>query len=431
MNYKSYTLHNFRQIPQMARLTEEQKFSIETVGTVLPFKASSYVVDELIDWDNFENDPFFILNFPQREMLSKQRFQRVAELLKRQAPKTVLQEEVEKIRLELNPNPAGQQQNMPFFEGQQLRGIQHKYDETVLFFPSQGQTCHAYCTFCFRWTQFALNEFKFAMKESDLLVKYLQSQPQVTDVLFTGGDPMVMKTKIFEHYFNALLDADIPHLRNIRIGTKSLAYWPYRFTRDADADDLLRLFERTRKRGVNVVLMAHFNHPRSLQTPAAREAVSRLLSAGVQIRSQSPLLKHINDRSEIWVENWQEQVSQGIVPYYMFIARNTGAQDYFAVPLERAWQIFRSAFSSVSGICRTVKGPSMSTNVGKIRILGVIERNGEKHFALDFLQGREADWVGRPFFARYNPTAVWIDDLQPVPEEPHFFYEEDLTSMTA
>lgn len=431
MNYKSYTLHNFRQIPQMARLTEEQKFSIETVGTVLPFKASSYVVDELIDWDNFENDPFFILNFPQREMLSAQRFQRVAELLKQQAPKTVLQEEVEKIRLELNPNPAGQQQNMPFFEGQQLRGIQHKYDETVLFFPSQGQTCHAYCTFCFRWTQFALNEFKFAMKESDLLVKYLQSQPQVTDVLFTGGDPMVMKTKIFEHYFNALLDADIPHLRNIRIGTKSLAYWPYRFTRDADADDLLRLFERTRKRGVNVVLMAHFNHPRSLQTAAAREAVSRLLSAGVQIRSQSPLLKHINDRSEIWVENWQEQVSQGIVPYYMFIARNTGAQDYFAVPLERAWQIFRSAFSSVSGICRTVKGPSMSTNVGKIRILGVIERNGEKHFALDFLQGREADWVGRPFFARYNPTAVWIDDLQPVPEEPHFFYEEDLTSMTA
>jgi len=431
MNYKSYTLHNFRQIPQMARLTEEQKFSIETVGTVLPFKASSYVVDELIDWDNFENDPFFILNFPQREMLSKQRFQRVAELLKRQAPKTVLQEEVEKIRLELNPNPAGQQQNMPFFEGQQLRGIQHKYDETVLFFPSQGQTCHAYCTFCFRWTQFALNEFKFAMKESDLLVKYLQSQPQVTDVLFTGGDPMVMKTKIFEHYFNALLDADIPHLRNIRIGTKSLAYWPYRFTHDEDADDLLRLFERTRKRGVNVVLMAHFNHPRSLQTPAAREAVSRLLSAGVQIRSQSPLLRHINDRSEIWVENWQEQVSQGIVPYYMFIARNTGAQDYFAVPLERAWQIFRSAFSSVSGICRTVKGPSMSTNVGKIRILGVVERNGEKHFALDFLQGREADWVGRPFFARYNPTAVWIDDLQPVPEEPHFFYEEDLTSMTA
>lgn len=431
MNYKSYTLHNFRQIPQMARLTEEQKFSIETVGTVLPFKASSYVVDELIDWDNFENDPFFILNFPQREMLSKQRFQRVAELLKRQAPKTVLQEEVEKIRLELNPNPAGQQQNMPFFEGQQLRGIQHKYDEAVLFFPSQGQTCHAYCTFCFRWTQFALNEFKFAMKESDLLVKYLQSQPQVTDVLFTGGDPMVMKTKIFEHYFNALLDADIPHLRNIRIGTKSLAYWPYRFTHDEDADDLLRLFERTRKRGVNVVLMAHFNHPRSLQTPAAREAVSRLLSAGVQIRSQSPLLKHINDRSEIWVENWQEQVSQGIVPYYMFIARNTGAQDYFAVPLERAWQIFRSAFSSVSGICRTVKGPSMSTNVGKIRILGVVERNGEKHFALDFLQGREADWVGRPFFARYNPTAVWIDDLQPVPEEPHFFYEEDLTSMTA
>lgn len=431
MNYKPYSLHNFRQIPQMEFLSEEQKHEIEVVGTVLPFKTDNYVVDELIDWNNFERDPFFILNFPQREMLDAASFNKIASLLKSNAPRNIIQEEVTKIRLKLNPNPAGQESNVPVFNGKKLSGIQHKYRETMLFFPTQGQTCHAYCTFCFRWPQFALNDFKFAMKEADTLVEYLKANPHVTDVLFTGGDPAVMKTKFFEMYFNALLEADIPNLRNIRIGTKSLAYWPYRFTTDDDADDLLRLFEKVKSRGINVALMAHFNHPGELKTEAVKLAVKRLLNAGVQIRSQSPLLHNINDRSDIWADNWREQVKMGIIPYYMFIARNTGAQDYFAVTLDRAWKIYRSAYNQVSGVCRTVKGPSMSCNPGKVQIVGVSEVAGEKVFVLNFLQGRDPDWVGRPFFAKYSPHAVWLDDLKPAFGESNFFYEQAFLELLA
>ena len=246
---------------------------IEVVGTVLPFKTDNYVVDELIDWTNFENDPIFILNFPQKDMLDEASFRKVASLLKNNSPRKIVQDEVKKIRLKLNPNPAGQESNVPVFEGERLTGIQHKYREIVLFFPTQGQTCHAYCTFCFRWSQFALNDFKFAMKEADKLVRYLRANPQITDVLFTGGDPAVMKTRFFEEYFNALVEADIPNLKNIRIGTKSLSYWPYRFTTDDDADDLIRLFKKVKKSGINIALMAHFNHPRELKTDAVREAI--------------------------------------------------------------------------------------------------------------------------------------------------------------
>lgn len=415
----------------MEFFSEEQKHEIEVVGTVLPFKTDNYVVDELIDWNNFERDPFFILNFPQREMLDAASFNKIASLLKSNAPRNIIQEEVTKIRLKLNPNPAGQESNVPVFNGKKLSGIQHKYRETMLFFPTQGQTCHAYCTFCFRWPQFALNDFKFAMKEADTLVEYLKANPHVTDVLFTGGDPAVMKTKFFEMYFNALLEADIPNLRNIRIGTKSLAYWPYRFTTDDDADDLLRLFEKVKSRGINVALMAHFNHPGELKTEAVKLAVKRLLNAGVQIRSQSPLLHNINDRSDIWADNWREQVKMGIIPYYMFIARNTGAQDYFAVTLDRAWKIYRSAYNQVSGVCRTVKGPSMSCNPGKVQIVGVSEVAGEKVFVLNFLQGRDPDWVGRPFFAKYSPHAVWLDDLKPAFGESNFFYEQAFLELLA
>ncbi len=431
MKYQSYSLHNFRNIKQIERLTEEQKFAIEVVGTILPFKASNYVIDELIDWDNFEDDPFFILNFPQREMISYESYDKVARLLRRGASKFEIQDTVANIRMELNPNPAGQQQNVPIFEGERLKGIQHKYRETMLFFPSQGQTCHAYCTFCFRWPQFALNDFKFAMKEADTMVRYLKANPEVTDVLFTGGDPAVMKTKFFEYYFNALLDANIPQLKNIRIGTKSLAYWPYRYTDDDDADDLIRLFEKVKSRGVNIALMAHFNHPGELRTKAVKDAIIRLTSAGVQIRSQSPVLRNINDSSTIWAQNWKEQVKLGIIPYYMFIARNTGARDYFAVPLERAWRIYRRAYNGVSGICRTVKGPSMSCKPGKIQIVGVSEVYGEKVFVLNFLQGKNPAWVGRPFFAKYDPGALWMSDLEPAFGEKEFFYKAEYYQMFA
>ncbi len=411
-------------MPQIRFLTEEQKFEIEVIGTVLPFRTNNYVVNQLIDWHNYEYDPFYILTFPQREMLSNKHFNKVADLIRNNSSPLAIKQEVYKIRLKLNPNPAKQERNIPKYEGVKLTGLQHKYREIVLFFPSQGQTCHAFCTFCFRWPQFAMNDFKFAMKETDTLIAYLRANPKITDVLFTGGDPAVMKTRIFEHYFNALLNARIPNLKNIRIGTKSLTYWPYRFTTDNDADDLLRLFEKVIKRGINIALMAHFNHPDELKTNAVKHAIMRLKNAGVQIRSQSPLLRNINDNADIWADNWKEQVKLGIIPYYMFVARDTGAQNYFAVSLHRSWQIFRNAYNQVSGICRTVKGPSMSCSPGKVQVSGVTQINNEKVFVLNFLQGRDPDWVGRPFFAKFDPNAVWMSDLEPAFGKSNFFFEE-------
>lgn len=423
MNYRSYTLSNFRQIPQIDKLSEQEKFVIEVIGTVLPFKVSNYVVEQLIDWDRFKSDPFFILNFPQKGMLSEDCFNRIAHLLNRNADKAILKKAVDEIRMNLNPDQAGQESNVPELDGVRLDGIQHKYRETMLFFPSQGQTCHAYCTFCFRWPQFALNSFKFAMKEAGLMIQYLRQHPEITDVLFTGGDPAIMKTRFFEHYFNAILDADLKHIRTIRIGTKALSYWPYRFTTDDDAEELLQLFRKVIDRGISVSLMAHFNHPRAMKTKAVKEAIGNLQQAGVQIRSQSPLLNNINNNPAIWSEMWREQVNLGIIPYYMFLARDTGAQDYFAVSLEDAWKIYQKAFQKVSGICRTVRGPSMSCAPGKIQVLGIQKIHGEKVFVLTFLQGRNPDWVGRPFFAKFNPKAVWLDDLEPAFGQEEFFFE--------
>lgn len=431
MNYRAYTLSNFRSIPQIGLLSEQQKFIIEVVGTVLPFKTSNYVVDELIDWDNFEKDPFYILNFPQKEMISEKHFNQIAELLQKNADRAEIRNAADRIRMELNPNPAGQEHNVPFFEGQYLHGIQHKYKKTMLVFPAQGQTCHAYCTFCFRWPQFALNDFKFSMKDAGLMVRYLEAHPEITDVLFTGGDPAVMRAKHFQYYIDAILNSNAKHVRSIRIGTKALSYWPYRFTTDPDSQELLDLFKKTIDQGISISVMAHFNHPKALKTPAVKEAISKLLSIGVQIRSQSPIMKHINDKPAIWSEMWREQVNLGIIPYYMFIARDTGAQDYFAVTLDRAWKIYTEAYRNVSGLCRTVRGPSMSCHPGKVHVVGVASIHGEKVFVLKFIQARDEQWTNQPFFAKYDPNAIWMTDLQPAFGKDAFFFENNLKRNSA
>lgn len=422
--FKTYSLHNYKSIPQLSNLPPEMLEAIEVVGRVLPFKTNNYVVDKLIDWTQIETDPMFTLTFPRREMLRVKHYKTVKKLLDNNATKTTLNKKIHEIRLELNPNPAGQEKNVPKLNNIKLKGIQHKYPETVLFFPSQGQTCHAYCSFCFRWPQFSgMSGFKFAMKETNLLVQYLLRHQKVTDVLFTGGDPMTMSASILSTYIDALLQPEFEHIRTIRIGTKALSYWPYRFTSDKDSDEIMRLFERIIQADKNLSIQAHFNHPVELSTLAVQQAIQRIRATGAQIRTQSPLLKHINNKSDIWAEMWRKQVDLGCIPYYMFIARDTGSKRYFEIPLDKCWNIFRRAYSQVSGLCRTVRGPSMSCEPGKVQILGVQEVKGEKVYVLRFLQGRRPTWVDIPFFAKYNPKATWIDDLEPAFGEEKFFFE--------
>ena len=180
------------------------------------------------------------------------------------------------IRAGLNPHPSGQQQhNVPSLDGQELPGMQHKYRETVLYFPQQGQTCHAYCTYCFRWAQFVGDaDLRFAAPGPEQLVAYLHRHPAVTDVLVTGGDPMIMSTERLRSHVEPLLKVDT--VRTIRFGTKAVAYWPYRFVSDSDADDLLRLFAQVVASGRNVAVMAHFSHPRELATEVATRAIARI-----------------------------------------------------------------------------------------------------------------------------------------------------------
>ncbi len=411
--FRAYTTKHLDELLSRAGFGEPERLRIRAVATVLPFRTNAYVVDELIDWSAVPDDPIYRLVFPQEDMLPETDVSRLANLLRDGAPPKQLQAAANEVRMRLNPHPAGQLElNVPRVGMEPVPGIQHKYGETVLFFPKQGQTCHAYCTYCFRWAQFIGEpDLKMASDDVDGLIAYLKDHPQVTTVLFTGGDPMIMGEPVLRRYLEPLLQVE--QIESIRIGTKSLAYWPGRFVTDPDADATCKLFAEVVQAGKSLAFMAHFSHPREMESPVVETAVRRVQESGAVIRTQAPLIRSINDTPETWARMWRRQSTMGMIPYYMFVERDTGPQDYFAVPLATAFEIFRDAYAQVSGLCRTVRGPSMSATPGKVCVDGVAEIAGQRVFVLHLIQARNPDLVGRPFFARFDPDAVWLDDLRP------------------
>ncbi len=419
MNYKAYNIKTFKELNEKEKfLPDNEMKEIEIASLVFPFKVNSYVLS-LIDWKNFKHDPIFRLVFPQKEMLKPEHYEK---LIKNLDKKEALQKAVYEIRMSLNPHPAGQKENIPEINGKKLEGSQHKYKETILFFPKQGQTCHAYCSFCFRWPQFTgINELKFASREVEVLIEYIKANPTITDILFTGGDPLVMSSKLLRAYIEPILKAKIPHLKNIRFGSKVLGFWPYRFVSDADSEDLLNLFKEIIDSGYHLAFMAHFNHYKELESEVLEKAVENIRKTGAIIRTQAPVLRHINASSEVWENMWKRQVALGMIPYYMFIPRDTGAKHYFEIPLYEAWKIYKNAIRNVSGLARTVRGPSMSATPGKVAVTGVSEINGEKVFVLNMLQAKNDEYVDIPFFAKFDEKATWLDELKPAFAEKFIF----------
>ncbi|KAH8076125.1 synthetase [Aureococcus anophagefferens] len=332
---------------------QENMQDVKRAALIFPFKASPYLVDELIDWDmeaDIRTDPFYKLVFPTMDMLSDEH----RELLD------------------------GKALNAP--KKAELTGVQHKRTPTPLF-------------------------------------DYLEEHPEVSDILFTGGDPMIMQTRMLKQYLEPFKDpTHLPHIKNLRIGTRALTFWPQRFTTDADADELMTLLREVKEiGGRHMAIMAHLGHVRELSTDKVKHAIHRLKQeGGVIIRSQSPVMRGINDDADVWAAKWREEVRLGVIPYYMFIARDTGAQSYFDVPLVRAQRLYADAIRATSGLCRTARGPSMSCTPGKVEIVGLQTIQGTEAFVLRFLQCRDDQWIGKVFFAKYDPKAIWFDDLEPL-----------------
>lgn len=281
-------------------------------------------------------------------------------------------------------------------------GLEHKYSDTALLLVND--VCGGYCRFCFRKRLF-MDENDEVVRDVRAGLRYIREHEEISNVLLTGGDPLILSTAKLRPVLRALRDID--HVQIVRIGSKMPAFNPFRITEDPSLLEAFREFSTPERR---IYVMAHFNHPREL-TPEAVRAMGMLQKAGVITVNQSPLLRGINDDPDTLAEMFDKLSFIGVPPYYMFCGRPTEGNRIYTLPIEAAYRIFERARRRSSGLAKRAK-LAMSHRTGKIEIVAVA--SGMTLFK--YHRAAEPGRTGEVLAFRSQPDATWFDDY----EEPLF-----------
>ncbi|PIQ97292.1 MAG: KamA family radical SAM protein [Nitrospinae bacterium CG11_big_fil_rev_8_21_14_0_20_56_8] len=279
-----------------------------------------------------------------------------------------------------------------------VRGLEHKYPSTALLLVNE--VCAAYCRFCFRKRLF-MNENDEVTKDITEGLEYIRRHPEITNVLLTGGDPLILSTSKLDPILRKLREID--HVQIIRIGSKIPAFNPYRIIDDPSLLATLRRHSTKEKR---IYIMAHFNHPREL-TAVAVEGLDLLMKAGTILVNQTPLIRGVNDNPDVLANLFNRLSFLGVPPYYVFLCRPTLGNKPFAVPVEAGFQVFEQARMRVSGLAKRAR-IAMSHESGKIEVLGLT--GTEIYFK--YHRAAEPQESARFLAFKRNPDAFWFDDYE-------------------
>ena len=404
------------------------------------FMATRHVLNT-INWFDFQNDSVFQLVFPQPGMIRPD----VAKAYLSSASDVEKAKIVSDYMKETNPHDGKQKLNKPTFvnsegEAEVVEGSQHKYPQCQLIFDIQTQNCFAFCNYCFRHAQVRGDEDMFIQKDVYQVHEYLKQHKEITDVLITGGDAGYIKSERFQEYIMPIIeDPELMHIKTIRLGTRVLTFNPEIILMPA-YDHMLSLFRKLNENGIQLVFMSHFSTPRELMNPSTIAAIRRLKAYGVTLKSQSPIMNHISlftkedghvdiDRSaQNWIDLGNLFAMLGVGFHSMYCARPTGEHHYFTQPLAQINEVFSKVYRSLASINRPSRYITMTSSAGKISMLGTVELNGEKLFALKFNEARNMEWMDKVYLAKYDEHQNTISNLLPY-DTDKYFYEDELLEI--
>ena len=438
--HKYTGLRGFREI---CKILEENNIKLgdirerELFIEVYRFMVTRHVLNT-IDWSNFYEDSVFQLTFPQPEMINKE------------IVKEYLEEDNEAKRTKIatdyihrtNPHDGKQLLNRPSFytedgELESLQGSQHKYPQVFLLFDKTTQSCFSFCTYCFRHAQVRGDEDMFIQSEITQVHDYLKQHKEVSDILITGGDAGYMPADRMRKYLEPLMkDPGLVHIRSVRIASRALTFDPGLILNEKYRD-ILSLFRELSDHGIQVLWMGHFSSPKELMNIVTLASVRRLRAYGVNVKSQSPMMNHIslfkdkNDKVDIdrsaqnWIDLANILTMQGIGFHSMYCARPTGEHHYFTAPLADMNKVFSKIYRSLPSVSRPSRYITMTSSAGKTSLMGTVEVNGRKAFALKLNEARNMEWLDKVYLAEYDEEENTIEKLKPFNSEK-YFYEEEL-----
>ncbi|MCK5824888.1 MAG: hypothetical protein KAG96_05715 [Ichthyobacteriaceae bacterium] len=433
-------LSDFREICDILKANNIELSDIkerELFIEVYRFMTTNHVLNT-IDWTDYKNDSVFQLTFPQPGMINDKIVQEYLDAENEAQRTSIATEYIQST----NPHDGKQLLNRPSFysedgELETLDGSQHKYPQAFLIFDKTTQSCFSFCTYCFRHAQVRGDQDMFIQNEVAPVHKYLKQHKEITDILLTGGDGGFMPYARLKEYLAPLKnDPELMHIRTIRIASRALTFDPGIVLREK-YNDTLNLFKELTDNGVQIIWMGHFSAPKELMNIQTIAAIRRLRSFGVNVKSQSPMMNHISlfmddngkvdvDKSaQNWVDLAHILMMLGVGFHSMYCARPTGEHHYFTAPLADMDKVFSKLFRSLPSVARPSRYITMTSSAGKTSLLGTVDIDGKKAFALKFNEARNPEWIDKVYLAEYDEIENTIEKLKPF-GGGKYFYEEEL-----
>ena len=352
-------------IDNISQLTEEDKKELKQVTQKYSFRSNTYYLS-LINWDD-PDDPIRRLILPSKDELY----------------------DWGKL------DPSNEKKHTV------TRGVQHKYTSTVLILLSNS--CGGICRYCFRKRIFQREQMEY-LKDYEKAINYIKAHKEITNVLLTGGDPLTLSTGKLEKIISKL--RKIKHVKIIRIGSKMIAFNPFRIINDKK---LLKMISKYSNLERKIYIITHFTHPRELSKTALK-AINLLFKAGAILTNQAPLINGVNSDSAVLKKLFQKLSYCGIPSYYVFQCRPSSGNRTYSMPVEKGYSIFKNACSQISGLAKRATYV-MSHSTGKIEVLG----KDNKNIYFKYRRSSRKQDSNRLIKAKRNKDAYWFDDYELIP----------------
>lgn len=304
--------------------------------------------------------------------------------------KKIVLPSIQEMNLEGLPDTMGEK------EDYKIQGLQHRYPQTALIIVNDF--CASYCRYCFRKRLFnpeKLDDENIHNIEEAL--EYIKQHKEITNVLFSGGDPLMASSKKLKKILNII--QAIRHIQYVRIGTKIPAFLPQRILED---NELLNTFSEFNK-SKPLYIVSHFDHPNEISKETS-QAVSKLLGNGLSVLSYIVLLKDVNDNKEILSDLLSKLVQNRIIPYYIFQAMPVVGSTHFQVSLEDGIEIFNEKMQTLSGLSKKIRF-IIPHYVGKVEFLG----KDNSYFYMRHHQARDVSKVGKLFKVKKAGNKFWFN----------------------
>lgn len=216
--------------------------------------------------------------------------------------------------------------------------IVHRYKNRLLFFPTP--VCPINCRYCFRKNELANPDelFEGRLKET---VSYLYDNPEVNEVILSGGDPLILNDEKLENIFRAF--SQIPSVKYLRIHSRTPIIIPSRIT-----IEFSELLKKYRKSFHHLIIAVHANHFDEIDDDVSL-ALTRLKNSGVELLSQSVLLKEVNDDTSTLKKLFNSLSDLGVRPYYLHHPDRVKGAMHFYLSLTEGRMLYHSLRNELPG----------------------------------------------------------------------------------